>query len=102
MGGAKIDRRDHRAPQSVQNKDRATPASTHTSTRPYMLGGPDRTPASTSGTARPIVSFKHVSSVVSVPFGSGAAGALALGIWVPFSAVVSLYPSSVRTTLLAR
>ena len=70
--------------------------------REYMPGGPDRAPPSTSGAARPIVSFKHVSNVVSVPFGSGAVGPLALGFCVPFSAAESLYPSSVRTTLLAR
>lgn len=59
-------------------------------------------PASTSGTALPMVSFKHVNSVVSVPFGSEITGAtLALRFCVPFNTPES-YPSSMRTTLLAR
>ncbi len=52
-----------------------------------MAGGPVLIPASMSGTARPIVSFKHVNSVVSVPFGSDTVGAmLALEFWVSFCA----------------
>jgi hypothetical protein len=100
---------NHQAPHHAsrissqnQNVDRKTPASSHTIRRVYTAGGPVWKPAPMSGTARPIVSFKHVNSLVSVPFGSDITGAtLVLEFCVLFNTPES-NPSSMRTTLLAR
>ena len=74
------------ASQISSQMNRKTRTSTHAMTKVCMAGGPVRKPASMSGTARPTVSFKHVSSVVSVPFGSDITGAtLALRLWLPFN-----------------
>ena len=99
----------HQAPRNAsrissqyQRMHRKARASSHAIRRVYTGGGPVRIPASMSGTARPIVSFKHVNSAMSVPFGSDITGAtLALRFCVPFNTPES-YPSSMRTTLLAR
>lgn len=53
---------------------------------------------SMSGTAAPIVKFTQSKNGLSTHAGSGMDGRLSLSL----NAEVSLYPSSVRTTLLAR
>jgi len=50
------------------------------------------------GTDKPIVRFRQLSSVVSIPIGSGVSGAFVSLLNAP----ELLYPSRVRTTLLAR
>ena len=57
---------------------------------------------SINGTANPIVWFKQFNNVVSIPLGKGVSGVVSDVLAFAVSAVVSLYPSSVNTTLLAR
>ena len=79
-------RQPSRISSQNQNMNRKPPVSSHASKIVYIAGGLIRNPASTSGTARPIVSFKHVNSAVSVPFGSDITGAtLALRFCVSFN-----------------
>ena len=73
--------------------------STQTRKNRLTLGiGRPAAESSKSGTASPIVSFRQVRSVVSILDGS----AVAVAFSSPDSAAVSLYPSSVSATLLAR
>ena len=79
--------------------DRSEKTASQTKPRSPILGELQRREgaASISGTAAPIVWFKQLRKFASTHGGRGVFGALGSSE----SAAVSLYPSRVRTTLLA-